>query len=122
MLSGHKDSASLTLHTKGRNEDLTVILRPGENAKITDEHISEWTQLDSTYSTLLRHSRFVFGFEDRQGMLDFHSTVVRKMPWLSRHESVLYTITKKELLHGDHFPRHYWFQASLDTEDLKGIP
>ncbi len=87
-----------------------------------DEDVKHWTRLDTQIGKidsegLIHKLECVFGFNDREEMVRFATTVLAtKMPSVSRLAVVRYSVHVSEQWFGK------WYRASLDSEELTGMP
>lgn len=82
-----------------------------------------WMELDAVIASLWQRPQFLFGFNDRESMLRFSAAVVEEeLSSLSMDGDVRYTVSRKECRQGDNIPWDYWYQATLESDELKGMP
>lgn len=92
-----------------------------EDIHAIDDNADGWTMLNTTIRSLQRRTHFLFGFYDRARMLRFEADIVNdRLPSLSTRGEVQYTVAKMEKRQGDVIKARYWYQASLQSEELQG--
>lgn len=119
------DGKLLTFHTPKNDstgETLVFVNLANEDIKIPDHDSDRWTALDTAIASVWRHPRFLFGFDDREHMLRFASNIVNgKLASLLAGGEVRYIMARKEKQGGDSPEQRYWYQATLESEELKGM-
>ena len=85
-----------------------------------DGYLDNWKTLDIMFGRLRSEllevcTQVVFGFHKRKNMVHFAENVLGQLPSISEHFTVQYSVfSRKEEGY------HYWYQASLDSEELRG--
>lgn len=109
-------------HDSAHNNSISVFIDfDHPDVLVADNNSDMWATLNTTISSLQRPTQFLLGFHDRARMIRFAADVVsKKLPLLSTHGEVLYTVAKMEERKKDLYRHLYWYQASLESEELQG--
>lgn len=111
----------LGFHTPNINsngEDFIFIDLAPTNIKIADHDSDRWAELDTAIASVRQHPRYLFGFDDREHILRFASTVVNgKLASLSTGGEVRYVMAQ---VVQEVFPITCWHRATIESEELEG--
>lgn len=92
-----------------------------EDVKFVDHSSDAWIHLNAVIETLPQRLQFLFGFQNRERMTRFAAALVNeKLPSLLRRGKARYAVARKERREGDYKEFKYWYQASLDLDELHG--
>lgn len=113
----------LSVHTRkdftGSDAISVFISFNHEYINLAGEDSDKWTQFDSAVRLL--KLRLLLGFNDRERMLHFATAVVHaNTSSLSLPGDARYVLARMEKRQGDRNECAYWYQASLESDELQG--
>lgn len=106
----------------GKDTTSVFINLDHDDIEFVDNDSDKWMELNTVIASMWKHPRFLLGFKSRERMRRFAATVVKeKLTSVSTDGEVRYTMLQKKWQDSDIVLHDYWYQATLESDELKGM-